>query len=105
MDKTTHWLPKRSAASRMRSGRITAAELTDTLSAPARSTWMEIVDTGDAAADRKGNVDSFSYGPDDVDEDIPLFMGRRNIVENELIGPLLRVKFPNFTGSSTSRIF
>ena len=47
---------------------------------------MEIVDTGDAAADRKGNVDSFSYGPDDVDEDIPLFMGRRNIVENELIG-------------------
>ena len=33
---------------------------------------MEIVDTGDAAADRKGNVDSFSYGPDDVDEDIPL---------------------------------
>ena len=33
---TTHWLPNLSAASLINSGRIIAAELTDTLSAPSR---------------------------------------------------------------------
>src|SRR2546425_5163463 len=36
MATTTHWLPKRSAASRTSSGRASAAVLSDTLSAPAR---------------------------------------------------------------------
>ena len=34
---TMHWLPKRSAASRITSGRANAAVLSETLSAPARS--------------------------------------------------------------------
>ena len=37
MAHTTHWLPNTAAISEMSSGRATAALLTDTLSAPARS--------------------------------------------------------------------
>ena len=37
MASTTHWDPNRWAASERNSGRATAAELIDTLSAPARS--------------------------------------------------------------------
>ena len=38
MASTTHWSPKRVASSSTSPGRATAAELTDTLSAPASST-------------------------------------------------------------------
>src|SRR5438477_420417 len=38
MARTTHWLPKTSASSETSSGRATAAEFTETLSAPASST-------------------------------------------------------------------
>ncbi len=43
MATTTHWLPNLSAASRISSGRSMAAEFTEILSAPSRSSFPEII--------------------------------------------------------------
>ena len=50
---TTHWAPNTSAISPSSSGRATAAELTETLSAPASSTACASADRAHAAADRE----------------------------------------------------
>ena len=59
---------------------------------------VEVVDAADAAADGKGNGNGFGYGADDVDEDMALFMGRRDVVEDEFIGELVGIEFPQFDG-------
>ena len=57
---------------------------------------VEVVDAADAAANGKGNGNGFGYGADDVDEDMAFFMGRRNIVEDEFVGELVGIEFPQF---------
>ena len=57
---------------------------------------MEVVDAADAATNGKGNGNGFGYGADDVDEDMAFFMGRRNIVEDEFVGELVGIEFPQF---------
>ena len=57
---------------------------------------VEVVDAANAAANGKGNGNGLGYGADDVDEDMAFFMGRRNIVEDEFVGELVGIEFPQF---------
>jgi hypothetical protein len=52
---------------------------------------MKIIDRTDTATDRKGDVNRFGYGADDIDEDVSFFIGRRNIVKDQFVGQLVGI--------------
>ena len=70
------------------SGSRTAAVLTATLSAPARSRLVGVVDGADAAADGERHEDRVRHPPHHVDDDRPRVRGGGDVEEDELVGPL-----------------
>ena len=88
---TTHCEPNRLAASDRNSGRATAAELIDTLSAPARSSASMSSVRPDAAADRQRNEHLFRGAADHLVGAAPVVAGRGDVQEGQLVGALFVV--------------
>src|SRR5262245_31291824 len=84
---TTHWAPNVSASSFISSGRATAAELTETLSAPASSTACASA-RADAAADRERDEHVVGRPPRELHDRLTLLVRRRDVEEHELVRTL-----------------
>ena len=89
MFTTMHWLPKRRAACRTNSGLRQAAELIETLSAPAFKQGADVVDRADAAADGQRHEDHLGRAADDVEHDLAAFVAGGDVEEDQLVGPFL----------------
>ena len=85
---TTHCAPNRSASSSISSGRATAAELTETLSAPASSTACASSTRADAAADRERDEDVVGGAPRELDDRVALLVRGGDVEEDELVRAL-----------------
>ena len=71
--------------------RASAAELTETLSAPAREQRVGVGDRADAAADRERDRELLGDAPDDADERVALLERRLDVEEDELVGAAVGV--------------
>ena len=85
---TMHWLPNRRAARRTSSGSRTAAELIETLSAPALQERPDVVQAADPAADGQRHEADLGRPPDHVPEDLALLVAGGDVEEDQLVGPL-----------------
>ena len=83
---TTACEPSRSASSVTSAGRASAAELTETLSAPAASSCVGVGDAADAAADRERDRELLGDAADELDERVALLERRLDVEEDELVG-------------------
>ena len=94
MDKTTHWLPKTLSRFADQFRPKNGCRVDRDLIGTGPQNLVKVIDTGDTAADRKGDGNRFGHSTDDVEEDMAFFMSRRNIVKNEFVGQLVRIEFP-----------
>ena len=85
---TTHCAPKTCASSSISSGRAIAAELIETLSAPASSTAWASATCAHAAADRERHEHVVRGPARQLDHGRALVGGRRDVEEDELVGAL-----------------
>ena len=86
MATTTAWRPNRPRSGRSSAGSATAAVLSETLSAPARSTSRISSTRAHAATDRQRD-ERAARGPlDDVEERAAPFRRRGDVEEHELVG-------------------
>ncbi len=83
---TTACEPSFSASAVIRDGLASAAELTETLSAPAREERVGIGDRADAAADRERDRELLGDAAHHADERVALLEGRLHVEEDELVG-------------------
>ena len=88
---TTAWLPSLSASSVTSSGRSSAAELTETLSAPARSSASASATAADAAADGERDREPLGDAADELDERRAILERRGDVEEDELVRARVRV--------------
>ena len=88
---TTHWLPKRRAQVATRSGSSTAAVLTATLSAPARSTSRISSAERTPPPTRERHEDLAGGALDDVEQRAPALGCGGDVEEADLVGAGLRV--------------
>ena len=89
---TTACEPSFAASSVIRLGPASAAELTETLSAPALRQLVGVRDRADAAADRERDRELLGHAPDDADERLALLERRLHVEEDELVGAAIRVR-------------
>ena len=85
---TMHWLPNRRAARRTSSGSRTAAELIETLSAPALRKCPDIVEGANSAAHGQRHEADLGRAADHVPEDLALFVAGGDVEKYQLIGSL-----------------
>ena len=83
---TTHCAPKRRDAARTISGSRTAAEFTLTLSQPGAQEIVDVLDAGDAAADRERDGELGGDRAHDGERRAAPFDGRGDVEEHELVG-------------------
>ena len=83
---TMHWSPYFSAASRTNSGRVTAAELIETLSAPASSRRRMSSIGAHAAAHGQRHEALLGGAADDVEDGVAVLVARGDVEEGELVG-------------------
>ena len=84
---TTACEPKRRAICSTSAGSFTAAVLTATLSAPARSSTSASPEAAHAAADGERQVDGLRHAPHHLDHDRPRVRGGGDVEEHQLVGP------------------
>ena len=85
---TMHWLPKRRAACRTSSGSRTAAELIETLSAPALKSVRMSSRLANPPAHCQRHETHLGRAPYDLEQDRPAFVTRCDVQENQFIGTL-----------------
>ncbi len=88
---TTACEPSFSARSVIRLGPASAAELTETLSAPGREQRVGVGHVADAAADRERDRELLRHAPHDADERVALLERRFHVEEDELVGAAVGV--------------
>ena len=91
MASTTHWAPKTSASSESSSGRATAAEFTETLSAPASSTAWASSTRPHAAADRERDEHVVGAAAGQLRHGVALLVRGGDVEEDDLVGALVLV--------------
>ena len=89
---TTACEPSFSASSVIRLGRASAAELTETLSAPGREQRVGVGHAADAAADRERDRELLGDAADDADERVALLERRLHVEEDELVRAAVGVR-------------
>ena len=88
---TTACEPSFSASCVISDGAASAAELTETLSAPAREQRVGVGDRADAAADGERDRELLGDAAHDADERVALLERRLHVEEDELVGAAVGV--------------
>ena len=88
---TTACEPSFSASAVISDGLASAAELTETLSAPAREQRIGVGDRTDPAADRERDRELLGDAAHDADERVALLERRLHVEEDELVGAAVGV--------------
>ena len=86
MAATMHWLPNFSAASRTNSGRLTAAVLIETLSAPGQQQGADVFQGAHAAAHGQRHETDFGGAPHHIQQGAAIFMAGGDVQEAKFVG-------------------